>query len=283
MKELALRLVFVLGVVGSALVAQNNLVWLQSPVNGHYYARLPITDSYQTSAAQAASLGVRLATIRNAAENDWLVSNICQGQECWIDLDCNRNWQSGWPFDWWPGGGCPNCSGCGNHYALVPGSSYLSNQSCLATGWYANSWIRRCDADDKFAILELITNDPYTWASLPAAATPTARNDHLLVFDSVRGKTVLFGGRDDFTDRNDTWEYTSAAGWTPKFLAVSPTARRCAARAFDPVRGVTVMFGGVAGVGASATWLADTWTWNGTAWTEHVSRGGQQFTDPPVA
>jgi len=23
--------------------------------------------------------------------------------------------------------------------------------------------------------------------------------------------------------------------------------------------------------------------WNGTTWTEHVARGGQQFTDPPVA
>jgi hypothetical protein len=23
--------------------------------------------------------------------------------------------------------------------------------------------------------------------------------------------------------------------------------------------------------------------WNGNAWTEHVARGGQQFTDPPVA
>ena len=23
--------------------------------------------------------------------------------------------------------------------------------------------------------------------------------------------------------------------------------------------------------------------WNGTAWTEHVARAGQQFTDPPVA
>jgi hypothetical protein len=23
--------------------------------------------------------------------------------------------------------------------------------------------------------------------------------------------------------------------------------------------------------------------WDGTAWTEHVSRAGQQFTDPPVA
>ena len=23
--------------------------------------------------------------------------------------------------------------------------------------------------------------------------------------------------------------------------------------------------------------------WDGSAWTEHVARGGQQFTDPPVA
>ena len=23
--------------------------------------------------------------------------------------------------------------------------------------------------------------------------------------------------------------------------------------------------------------------WNGTAWTEHVSRGGVQYTDPPTA
>jgi hypothetical protein len=23
--------------------------------------------------------------------------------------------------------------------------------------------------------------------------------------------------------------------------------------------------------------------WDGGAWTEHVSRGGQQYTDPPVA
>ena len=23
--------------------------------------------------------------------------------------------------------------------------------------------------------------------------------------------------------------------------------------------------------------------WDGSQWTEHVSRGGQQFTDPPVA
>jgi hypothetical protein len=23
--------------------------------------------------------------------------------------------------------------------------------------------------------------------------------------------------------------------------------------------------------------------WDGDAWTEHVARGGQQFTDPPVA
>lgn len=40
---------------------------------------------------------------------------------------------------------------------------------------------------------------------------------------------------------------------------------------------------------APAGWYADPSSryelryWDGTTWTEHVSRGGQQFTDPPVA
>ncbi|NCX79496.1 MAG: DUF2510 domain-containing protein [Actinobacteria bacterium] len=53
--------------------------------------------------------------------------------------------------------------------------------------------------------------------------------------------------------------------------------------------------GYAAGTGATATpavpaaWYKDPSGryelryWNGTTWTEHVARGGQQFTDPPVA
>ncbi len=41
--------------------------------------------------------------------------------------------------------------------------------------------------------------------------------------------------------------------------------------AFDAARGVTVLCGG------------ETCLWDGGAWTEHVSRAGQQYTDPPVA
>lgn len=53
--------------------------------------------------------------------------------------------------------------------------------------------------------------------------------------------------------------------------------------------------GYAAGAGATATpavpaaWYKDPSGryelryWNGTTWTEHVARGGQQFTDPPVA
>jgi hypothetical protein len=44
-----------------------------------------------------------------------------------------------------------------------------------------------------------------------------------------------------------------------------------------------------AAAAAPAGWYADPSSrfelryWDGTTWTEHVSRGGQQFTDPPVA
>ncbi|MFG0318598.1 MAG: hypothetical protein ACF8XB_15090, partial [Planctomycetota bacterium JB042] len=48
------------------------LTWIQSPVNGHWYA----TDQAATwSAAEttAQALGGHLATIRNAAEETWVI------------------------------------------------------------------------------------------------------------------------------------------------------------------------------------------------------------------
>ena len=43
------------------------------------------------------------------------------------------------------------------------------------------------------------------------------------------------------------------------------------------------------GAAAPAAWYADPSNrfelryWDGSEWTEHVARGGQQFTDPPIA
>jgi len=54
-----------------------------------------------------------------------------------------------------------------------------------------------------------------------------------------------------------------SVAWAPKSPATAPPARTHAAMAFDPAHGTFVLFGGYSGTQV----LADTWTWDGTAWT----------------
>lgn len=57
----------------------------------------------------------------------------------------------------------------------------------------------------------------------------------------------------------------------------------------NPVTATTSTSSSVGDAVAPAAWYPDPSGrfelryWNGSAWTEHVSRNGQQFTDPPVA
>ena len=87
----------------------------------------------------------------------------------------------------------------------------------------------------------------------------------------------------------------------PKFLAVELAADAAAGAAGDVVgesadaaaEAATATDAATAAAAAASTvpagWYADPSGryelryWDGNAWTEHVSRAGQQFTDPPVA
>ena len=95
---------------------------------------------------------------------------------------------------------------------------------------------------------------------------PAARTGHALAFDSVRGCTVLFGGRDPNQPLghalDDTWEAT-AGGWIARAPAQSPPPRTGCALAFDSARGRTVLFGGL-----QLGFLADTWEWDGNTWSQ---------------
>ncbi|MFM7094206.1 MAG: DUF2510 domain-containing protein [Actinomycetota bacterium] len=57
----------------------------------------------------------------------------------------------------------------------------------------------------------------------------------------------------------------------------------------NPITATTSTASSVGDAVAPAAWYPDPSGrfelryWNGSAWTEHVSRNGQQFTDPPVA
>lgn len=58
-----------------------------------------------------------------------------------------------------------------------------------------------------------------------------------------------------------------AQEWFRKNPAVSPPARQQHAMAYDPIRRQVVMFGGW---GPGSVYLNDTWTWDGTNWTQHI-------------
>lgn len=113
--------------------------------------------------------------------------------------------------------------------------------------------------------------DTWEWAAagpggggawtLRASTGPTARFFAGLAYDSVRGKTVLFGGQGFSSVSNQTWEWDGTA-WTQMFPAVSPPAMPGRLMAYDPSRQRTVLVSGIqSGAGSGVTW-----EYNGVTW-----------------
>ena len=102
------------------------------------------------------------------------------------------------------------------------------------------------------------------WTLRATQTIPPARLDAGMAFDSLRGRTVLFGGGTGVIDLFDTWEWDGLA-WTLVIPASSPPARESGRMAFDTARGVTVLFGGYVAGAAN-----DTWEWAGTNWTQRA-------------
>lgn len=102
--------------------------------------------------------------------------------------------------------------------------------------------------------------------------SPPARSGHDVAYDPVRQRVILFGGFPDVGTRlGDTWEW-DGTNWTQRMPASSPGARSGHRMVWDPVRSVIVLFGGRID-GSSATYMADTWTWNGSTWANVASAG----------
>jgi hypothetical protein len=132
--------------------------------------------------------------------------------------------------------------------------------------------------DGKLAGLAAPVDQSLIWAGQWITETnPAVRpsNRYGAVMATLRpGESpVLFGGygeqRGYIGDLSDTWTFDGSS-WT-KLDVAGPPARSFATMA--QVNGTLVLFGGKRGSEPSQmTALADTWTWDGTAWTEqHVA------------
>ena len=103
-----------------------------------------------------------------------------------------------------------------------------------------------------------------SWTEV-ATTGPAARNGASMVYDPATSQLILFGGENGSTQYNDTWKWTGSA-WTQLSPAASPSVRFLAAAAYNPATGQVVLFGGYNY--PSSSYLHDTWTWNGTTWTQ---------------
>jgi hypothetical protein len=99
---------------------------------------------------------------------------------------------------------------------------------------------------------------------------PSSRIEDSLVYDSVTGRLIMFGGYDHNWNRmHDIWEYDGGTRtWvdvTPPSGAL-PAARWGQSMAFDPNRRKVILFGGQ---DDNLVYLSDTWEWDTVAktWT----------------
>ncbi|MGE3173537.1 MAG: kelch repeat-containing protein [Planctomycetota bacterium] len=103
-----------------------------------------------------------------------------------------------------------------------------------------------------------------TWRQLATVGSPGGRASAPMVYDVLRNRMVLHGGRRDIVNiAGETWEF-DGIGWSFVTTAQSPGPVREAAMAYELARGRTLLFGGFH---ATSGTTAETWAFDGLQWT----------------
>lgn len=153
----------------------------------------------------------------------------------------------------------------GSNWLPGPGAADLPALSAAALAYDASRGVTVLFGGRRLADGSLSNEtwdyDGIAWRQVNTPTTPLARWSATLVYDELRQKLLLFGGRGAAGDLNDTWVY-SGGTWTKLRPLSRPSGRSGHAAAYDPARGRTVLFGGAHG----DTRLGDTWEWTGSNW-----------------
>jgi hypothetical protein len=138
------------------------------------------------------------------------------------------------------------------------------------------------NAGSQLAVFQ-IQDHALEWAEPSLSQSPPGRCCMGFAYDPPMRATLMFGGNTNPTILNDTWTWTAEEGWSQLSPAASPSPRQGQAMAWDSAAGNVVLFGGTNNDG---TYLNDTWTWDGTTWTQQyppVSPPARSFDNPSLA
>lgn len=113
--------------------------------------------------------------------------------------------------------------------------------------------------------------DTWTWDGggwhRLAVSGPTPRYLAALAYDSDHKSYVLFGGHTAKGISDETWAWDGKS-WKALSPPHRPPPRMDAAMAYDPAHHVVVLYGGLIPDQSEGSQADDTWTWDGTDWTE---------------
>jgi len=148
---------------------------------------------------------------------------------------------------------------------------------------------------------------PLTWVARSPMSSPSGRFGVAMAADTVTGQVVLFGGFGSGGVDGDTWTWNGST-WTQQFPSTSPSAAFGDLMATDPTTGYPILFDGNTWAWTDSDWVelsptdsppaylnasmatdtadrqvvlfggfdssdstpcqSDTWTWDGSNWTE---------------
>jgi len=119
--------------------------------------------------------------------------------------------------------------------------------------------------DDSWALS--LSGTP-TWSPLvPTGGPPGVRCQHAAIYDPLRGRMIVFGGKNESAYLGDTWALMldGEPAWSSLVPVVSPPGRHAHAAILDADRNRLVMFGGIGDALLNDTWaltLGTPPTWN---------------------
>jgi hypothetical protein len=123
--------------------------------------------------------------------------------------------------------------------------------------------------------------DGTSWAQLHPPLSPPARTGAGIAYDELHRVLVLFGGTDPsntYQALSDTWTFDGTA-WTTRKVASPPAARYNLRLAYDGQTGSVVLWGGQND--QTQTVFTDTWTWDGSQWSEQNPPGSPPWLFTP--